>query len=98
MKLGLTVTPAADAEAPARAEDGARDLPYHVLYAVERGLSADAALTALTLDAARMYKLDDRLGTLDAGKDGDLLIFRGHPFRDGVRVERVIINGKEVNS
>lgn len=78
------------------AEDGARDLPFHVLYAVERGLAADAALAALTLDVARMYKLDDRIGSLEPGKDGDLNIFRGHPFKAGSRVQRVIINGEEV--
>ena len=71
-------------------------MPYHVLYAVERGLSPDAALAALTYDAARMYKIDDRVGSLAAGKDGDVLIFRGNPFRGGARIERVIINGKEV--
>lgn len=78
------------------AGDGARDLPFHVLYAVERGLSADAALAALTVDAARMYKLDDRVGTLAPGRDGDILIFRGHPFKDGAPVERVFIHGEEV--
>ncbi len=77
-------------------EDGARDLPLMGLFAVREGLGGDAALKALTLDAARMYKLDDRVGSLEAGKDGDVLIFHGYPFDAGSRLERVIVGGQEV--
>ena len=78
------------------AEDGARRLPFVGLHAVERGLSADAVLTAMTTGVAKMFKIDDRIGSLEVGKDGDLVIFSGHPFEPGSRVERVIINGEEV--
>jgi imidazolonepropionase-like amidohydrolase len=78
------------------AEDGARDLPFHVLHAVERGLSADAALAALTIDAAKMYKIDDRVGAIEPDKDADLVIFSGHPFLGGGRAERVFVRGEEV--
>jgi len=77
-------------------EDAARNLPNMALYAVQEGLGGDAALQALTADAARMYKLDDRLGTLEPGKDGDVLIFSGHPFDADSRLERVIVGGREV--
>ena len=79
------------------AEDGARDLPLRALFSVERGLAADDALEALTSAPARMYKLEDRIGTLEPGHDADVLLFRGHPFRDGGRLERVWINGEEVD-
>ncbi len=78
------------------AEDGARELPTRVLYAVDQGLAADAAIAALTSDVARMFQLEDRIGSLEPGRDGDLLIFRGHPFRDGGRLERVFVSGEEV--
>lgn len=78
------------------AEDAARTLPLIGLYAVERGLSADAALAALTVYPSRMYKLEDRIGMLAPGRDGDLLIFNGHPFDAGSRLMRVIVNGREV--
>ncbi len=78
------------------AEDGARTLPLIGLHAVERGLSPDAALSAMTTGASRMFNLDDRIGSLEAGLDGDLVIFNGHPFAAGSAVQRVIINGKEV--
>jgi len=77
-------------------EDGARSLPLMGLFAVQQGLGGDAALRALTIDAAQMYKLDDRIGSLQAGKDGDVLIFSGHPFDAGSRLERVIVAGREV--
>lgn len=78
------------------AEDAARALPMLAMHAVERGLSADAALAAFTTHASRMYKLDGQLGSLQPGRLGDLVIFSGHPFEAATRVERVIINGEEV--
>ncbi len=78
------------------AEDGGRNLPLMALFAVYRGMGGDNALRALTIDAARMYKIDDRVGSLEVGKDADVLIHSGHPFDSGSRVERVIVNGQEV--
>lgn len=77
-------------------EDGARNLPLMGLYAVQQGLGGDDALRALTVDAARMYRLDDRVGTLAPGKDADVLLFTGHPFDSGSRLERVLVGGREV--
>lgn len=68
-----------------------------VIYAVRLGLAKDAALRALTLDAAKILGVEDRLGTIEAGKDADLLIFNGDPFEPSSRLERVIINGKVFN-
>jgi imidazolonepropionase-like amidohydrolase len=78
------------------ADDAARGLPLLALHAVERGLSADAALAALTVFPSRMYKLDDRVGSIFPGRDGDILIFDGHPFEAGSRLMHVIVNGREV--
>jgi imidazolonepropionase-like amidohydrolase len=77
------------------AEDGARDLPLVTLFSVQKGLGGDDALRALTSDAAKMFGIDDRVGTLAPGKDGDVLIFSGHPFDAGSRLERVLVNGEE---
>lgn len=78
------------------AEDGARSLPTVGLYAVERGMSAEDVLTAMTIGAAKMYRIDDRVGSIAPGKDGDLVIYSGHPFDAASRVERVFIGGEEV--
>lgn len=77
-------------------EDGTRSLPAMALLAVERGLSAEEALAALTVNAARLYRLEDRIGVIKAGAEGDLLIFSGHPLEAGSRIERVIVSGEEV--
>ncbi len=78
------------------AEDAARNLPLMALFGVRQGLGGDAALRALTIDAAKMFRIDDRVGSLEAGKDADILIFTGHPFDAESRLERVIISGREV--
>jgi imidazolonepropionase-like amidohydrolase len=78
------------------AEDGARTLPGVAMFAVERGFSPEAALAALTIDAAKMYKIDDRVGQIAPGRAGDLVIFSGRPFETSTSVRRVIIGGEEV--
>lgn len=78
------------------AEDGARHLEHRALFAVEQGLGADAALAALTTHPAKMFMLDAHIGSLEAGRHGDFIICRGHPFRAGGRIERVFVNGQEV--
>jgi imidazolonepropionase-like amidohydrolase len=77
-------------------EDAARNLPLMALYAVQQGMGGDAVLRALTIDAAKMYHIDDRLGSLEPGKDADILIHSGHPFDAGSRLQRVIVGGSEV--
>jgi len=89
-RAGLAVALQSDAE------DGARLLPRLALHAVERGMSPEEALAALTIDAAKMYRLDDRLGAIEPGRDADLVIFSGHPFDTSSAVLRVIVNGEEV--
>lgn len=78
------------------AEDGGRALPMIGLLAVERGLGPDQALWAMTAEAARLFKIDDRVGSIETGKDGDIVIYSGHPFEAGSTVERVFVNGEEV--
>ncbi len=78
-------------------EDGARNLPAAVLYAVEQGLDADKALAALTIDAAQAFKIDDRVGSIEPGKDADLAIFNGHPFQDAGQVVGVVVRGQEIS-
>ncbi len=77
-------------------EDSAGSLPLVGLHAVERGMSADAALAAFTTNPAKMFHVQDRVGALQVGLDADLVIFSGHPFELRSRVIRVMINGEEV--
>ncbi|MFH2001953.1 MAG: amidohydrolase family protein [Planctomycetota bacterium] len=79
-----------------QAEDGACSLPLLAAYAVHNGMDPEEALKALTIHAARLYKIDDRVGSLEEGKDADLVIFGGDPFEISTPVLRVFISGKEV--
>jgi hypothetical protein len=78
------------------AEDAARTLPLVGLYAVERGMSSESVLAAMTIDAAKMYHLDSRIGSIAPGRDADLVIFSGPPFETGSAVKRVIVGGQVV--
>lgn len=64
--------------------------------AVREGMSEEDALKAVTINAARAAGVDDRVGSLEAGKDADIVIFSGHPFDYKTRVDMTIINGKIV--
>mgnify|MGYP002623759714 CR=1 FL=1 len=75
---------------------GSRFLPLHAAYAVRYGFSPADALSALTLWPARAFRLDDRIGSLEKGKDADLVVFSGNPFEPQSRVVLVVCNGRVV--
>ncbi len=62
--------------------------------AVRGGMSEDAALRALTLHGAQMLHLDDRLGSLQTGKDADFVVLSGSPFSVYTQVLQTYIDGK----
>jgi len=74
------------------------ELPLAAALAVKGGLPADAALRAITLTAAQVLGVGDRVGSLEAGKDADVVIFTGDPLRYTSRVRTVISAGKVVYS
>ncbi len=57
------------------------------------GLSEEEALKLCTLNGAKQLRLDHRLGSVDVGKDADLVIWNGHPFSTYSRVETTLIEG-----
>jgi imidazolonepropionase-like amidohydrolase len=69
-------------------------LREEAMYAVELGLPKESALKALTLDAARILGVEDRLGSVVKGKDADLLVFDGDPFEPCSRLTGVMLDGK----
>lgn len=63
--------------------------------AVGHGLPADAALRALTIDAARLLGLEARLGSLEPGKDADLALWDGDPFEYTTHCLGTVVDGVE---
>ncbi|MGZ7081079.1 MAG: amidohydrolase family protein, partial [Thermoanaerobaculia bacterium] len=57
------------------------------------GLSEEEALKLCTLNPAKQLRLDQRLGSVDVGKDADLAIWTGHPLSTYSRVETTLIEG-----
>lgn len=73
-----------------------RDLPYHAARSVAYGLSPEAALRALTLNAAEILGVGGRMGNLEVGKRADILVTDGSPLQIVTHVDRAFINGVEV--
>jgi imidazolonepropionase-like amidohydrolase len=69
---------------------------FNVNELVKGGLKRADAIAAITKNAAEAIGMSDRLGTLEVGKDGDLVILSGDPFDVQSSVERVLIEGKTV--
>jgi imidazolonepropionase-like amidohydrolase len=76
-------------------------VPIHQLVtaailAIKHGLSSDLALKAITLHAAEILGVAERIGSLEAGKDADVVIWSGHPFDLLSQVELTMIDGQVV--
>ncbi|HOV79471.1 MAG TPA: amidohydrolase [Bacillota bacterium] len=63
---------------------------------VKGGLSPERALRSVTIDAAEILGLGERLGSIEPGKDADIVVWSRHPFDVAARAEKVFINGREV--
>ncbi len=72
------------------------DLLEIATFACRYGMPEDAALRAVTIDAARIAGIDARVGSLEPGKDADILILRGHPFKTASVAEAVFLEGKMI--
>jgi len=69
-------------------------LPINAALAAREGMPEEEALKAITINAAEIIGVADRVGSLEVGKDGDVVIFSGHPFNYRAVAEVVIINGE----
>jgi imidazolonepropionase-like amidohydrolase len=71
-------------------------LAHQAALSVKHGLDRDTALRALTINPARIVGVDDRLGSIEPGKDADLVIWSGDPLDVLSRVTRALIDGEEI--
>ncbi|MCG8652220.1 MAG: amidohydrolase family protein, partial [Pirellulales bacterium] len=75
----------------------ARNLPYHAATAVAYGLPHDQAVRAITLSAAEILGVDDKIGSLTVGKDATLIIADGDILETESNVTAAFIQGRAVD-
>jgi imidazolonepropionase-like amidohydrolase len=75
-----------------------RRLPYQAATAAAHGLSREEALRAVTLNAAEIFGVADRLGSLEAGKLANLIVTDGDPLEIATGVRHLVIAGREVST
>lgn len=69
-------------------------LPLCAALAVKEGMKMDAALKAITIHAAKICGVDDKIGSLDPGKQADIVIYDGHPFDIFTKTMCTLIKGE----
>ena len=76
--------------------DTSRELRLLAAMAVSNGLEREAAFNAITLGAAEAFDVADRIGSVERGKDADLLILDGDPLDTTARIQFVVSQGRVV--
>jgi imidazolonepropionase-like amidohydrolase len=74
-----------------------RNLPYNAARAVAYGLPYDAALKAITINAAEIWGAGDKMGSIEKGKWADLMLVTGDPLETPTQIKALYIKGKEVD-
>ena len=69
-------------------------LTINAALAVREGMPEEEALKAITINAAEIIGVADRVGSLEVGKDADLVVFSGHPFDYRTVAEWVLVDGQ----
>jgi len=73
------------------------DFLANAAKAIENGLPRKEALSALTIRAAEIFGLADRMGSIETGKIANLTVTKGHIFERSMRITNVFIDGREVD-
>jgi imidazolonepropionase-like amidohydrolase len=74
-----------------------RNLPYNAARAVAYGLPYEAALKAITINAAEIWGAGDKMGSIEKGKWADLMLVTGDPLETPTQIKALYIKGKEVD-
>jgi imidazolonepropionase-like amidohydrolase len=70
---------------------------FEAAVTLAHGLTAEQALAAITIDAAKILGIDNRVGSIEVGKDGDLALYDGDPFEYTSHALGTIIDGVQVS-
>lgn len=74
----------------------ARNLPYNAALATAYGLDPEEALKAVTINPARIFGVDDRLGSIEPGKVANLQVTTGDPLDARTQIRHVFIRGEPI--
>jgi imidazolonepropionase-like amidohydrolase len=69
-------------------------LTINAALAAREGMPEEEALKAITINAAEVIGVGDRIGSLEVGKDADIVVFSGHPFDYRTVAELVLVDGQ----
>ena len=72
-----------------------RDIQRAIKKAIDAGLAREDAIRAMTLSPAEIYGVADRIGSIEKGKIGNLVVTRGDLFDDLTKVEMIFVDGKK---
>ena len=92
-KIQLAITSGAEGYVPKT-----RVARYEAAIAAVYGLGFEKALASISLDAAKVLRIDDRYGSIEPGKVADLVLYDGDPFEYATHVTHVVVDGRLVHS
>jgi imidazolonepropionase-like amidohydrolase len=70
---------------------------FEAAITLAHGLTFEQALAHLTIEAAKLLGIEDRVGSLEPGKDGDLALYGGDPFEYTSHAVGTVIEGRQVS-
>lgn len=76
--------------------ENTRNLPFNAGFAAAYGMGKEEALKAVTINAAEVFGIADRRGSIEAGKDATLFVSSGDPFETRTQIIHVFIDGYRV--
>ncbi|WP_373520754.1 amidohydrolase family protein [Aquiflexum sp.] len=76
--------------------ENTRNLPFNAAFAAAYGMGKEEALKSVTINAAEVFGVADRLGSIETGKDATLFVSTGDPFETKTQISHVFIDGYRV--
>lgn len=76
--------------------ENVRNLNFNAGYAATYGLGKEEALKAVTINPAKIFGVDDKIGSIEVGKVANLMITDGDPFETITTIEQVFISGYKI--
>ncbi len=73
--------------------ENVRNLPFNAGFAANYGMGVEEALKAITINPAKIFGVDDKVGSIEEGKSANLFVCDGDPFEMKTRISHVFING-----